>query len=147
LRNEFDEGRADSSQFPPDGLGNKGAPSLQLKEFSVARHHIVEKATTIYMSTNALGDFAKCTIISRIISEDNMLQFSKTAADIWQAFIHQPQTARCLLFLLLVGYTCESLAQEYAEILEVLKDDLGLSVSLVPFRLLWPKLTVRRWVS
>jgi hypothetical protein len=128
----FDEGRGKSAQFPPDYLGQKRVPRLQPAQFSLAKHHIEEKATTICLSTNTLGDLGKCTVISRIISEDDMVEFSRKSVDIWNAFIHQPQTTRCILFLLLVGYTCESLAQKYREILEVLKDELGLNVRHVP---------------
>jgi hypothetical protein len=131
-----DEGRDPSTQFPPDFLGQKKAPNAPAKnphdgpvKFSAAKHHVEDRATTIVMTSNNLGDFTKCTIISRIIDEECMVQFSKTAVEIWNAFVHQPQTTRCLVFLLLLGLTCESLAKKYEDIHDVLNNELGLSVS------------------
>lgn len=47
---------------------------------------------------------------------------------ILQLFIYKPSTGRCLIFLFLLGYICESLADEYKTIVgNVDKIILGVS--------------------
>lgn len=133
------EGRTHSTQFPPDYLGQKKAPRVhgattpahhhpEPQAFLRAQHHVEDRATTIVVSSNGLGDFAKCTVISRVISDEEMRSFGRSAEEIRRAFVQQPQTTRCLVFLLLLGLTCDNLAKKYDGILEVLNKELGLSV-------------------
>jgi len=43
------------------------------------------------------------------------------ARKLWQIFIHQPQTGRCLVFLLILGKLCQLIHDEYKEAIKYLK--------------------------
>ncbi|PVH73146.1 hypothetical protein DL98DRAFT_659605 [Cadophora sp. DSE1049] len=77
--------------------------------------HILLNASSIVLSTNEFGDFSKCSIISKLITQTTLLQLEKEVPKLWQRFIHQPQTGRCLVFLLLLGQLCQAIAQEHHE--------------------------------
>ena len=85
--------------------------------------------SSIILSTNAFGDFSKCTIVSELIDDKKMGHIVIAARKLWQKFIHQPQTARCLVFLLILGEICQKLARDYKEAIKVLKSVLKLDVS------------------
>ncbi|KAH6715015.1 hypothetical protein BKA61DRAFT_672983 [Leptodontidium sp. MPI-SDFR-AT-0119] len=72
-------------------------------------------ASSIVLSTNKFGDFSKCSIISEMITEETLQQLEKEVPILWQRFIHQPQTGRCLVFLLLLGRLCQAIALEHQE--------------------------------
>lgn len=70
-------------------------------------------SSSIVLSTNAFGDFGQCSVISDIVRPDKAVRACEIAQEIWQKFIHQPQSARCLIYLVLLGYNCEAAAEEY----------------------------------
>jgi hypothetical protein len=72
-------------------------------------------ASSVVLSTNAFGDFSKCTIVSENLAHEDSVQFAETARNLWLYFVHQPQTARCLVFLLGVGMMCKMLEKHYKE--------------------------------
>jgi hypothetical protein len=74
------------------------------------------------MTSNNLGDFIKCTVVSRMLPEVSMFKFASAAAEIWTMFSNQSQTGRCLAFLHLVGLVCEAASVDYEKILGVLED-------------------------
>ncbi|KAF7506295.1 hypothetical protein GJ744_011868 [Endocarpon pusillum] len=76
--------------------------------------------SSIILSTNVFGDFSKCTIISEDISEDNLVTLVDASRTVWQKFIHQPQTARCLVFLLALGMMCSKLHCQYTNAIDQL---------------------------
>ncbi|KAK0101193.1 hypothetical protein ONS96_006414 [Cadophora gregata f. sp. sojae] len=82
--------------------------------------HILLNASSIVLSTNEFGDFSKCSIISELITEATLLQLEKDVPKLWQRFIHQPQTGRCLVFLLLLGRLCQAIADEHQEAIDYL---------------------------
>ncbi|KXX80757.1 hypothetical protein MMYC01_203952 [Madurella mycetomatis] len=67
------------------------------------------------MSTTAFGDFSKTTIITKILSGSKLRRAGEEAQRIWRVFVHQPQTARCLVYLLLLGLFCQEIAQQYSK--------------------------------
>ena len=69
--------------------------------------------SSVVLSTNAFGDFSKCTIISETIDDAKLEDFVSLSNEIWQIFIHQPQTARCLVFLHALGMQCATLFEQY----------------------------------
>ena len=94
--------------------------------------------SSMVISTNAFGDFSKLTVISDLlgrqkgmvttaydrhsnVDRDSMHYLVKRARDIWQKFIHQPQTARCLVFLLVLGGICEQIRLHYRMVLDEIK--------------------------
>jgi hypothetical protein len=85
--------------------------------------------SSIVLSTNPFGDFSKCTIISELIDEKEMKDIVEKARILWQKFIHQPQTGRCLVFLLVVGKLCQEVTKTYEEAINKLTSILELDVS------------------
>ncbi|PVH70672.1 hypothetical protein DL98DRAFT_618564 [Cadophora sp. DSE1049] len=99
-----------------------------LGEFQQAIHDREDKfpgqirfsSSSIVLSTNNFGDFSKCSIISELISEATLKQLEKELPILWQRFIHQPQTGRYLVFLLILGYLCHAIALELQEAVDFL---------------------------
>jgi len=54
--------------------------------------------------------------------------YAEEIKDILQMFIHQQYTGRVLVFLLLLGYLCESLSKECEKFTEELDDIMGMDV-------------------
>lgn len=86
------------------------------------------EVSSIVLSTNSFGDFSKCTVVSEFMDENKMLEITKDARKLWQKFIHQPQTARCLVFFLLLGKMCETITGNYEQAIETLSSILTLDV-------------------
>ncbi|KAI8634080.1 hypothetical protein F5Y19DRAFT_487609 [Xylariaceae sp. FL1651] len=80
--------------------------------------------SSIVLSTNAFGDFSKCTIISEANDNEteekreNHIELGELSNEIWQVFMHQPQTARCLVFLHMLGIHCTRLSKQYSNTIE-----------------------------
>ena len=87
-------------------------------------------ASSIVLSTNEFGDFSKCSIISEIFKDETLLQVEKDVPVLWQRFIHQAQTGRCLVFLLLLGRLCQAIAQEHQEAINYLTSVMNIEVRL-----------------
>ncbi|KAI1128833.1 hypothetical protein F5Y10DRAFT_291616 [Nemania abortiva] len=81
--------------------------------------------SSIVLSTNAFGDFSRCSVISeaninkvddkdaKAKQQDEEVEVAEISNEIWQVFVHQPQTARCLVFLHVLGMLCTKLCQQY----------------------------------
>jgi hypothetical protein len=92
----------------------------------------VLEVSSIVISTNAFGDFSQCTIISELIDDGKMREEGGVvdeAHKLWQKFIHQPQTARCLVFCLVLGKMCQKITENYGEAVGKLTPILKLDVS------------------
>ncbi|GAP93397.1 putative magnesium transport protein [Rosellinia necatrix] len=76
------------------------------------------KVSSIILSANDFGDFSKCTVISDILPPSAMELLGTDLKDLWQTFVHQPQTARCLAFLLILGVLCEEITKGYDEAID-----------------------------
>jgi hypothetical protein len=87
------------------------------------------EVSSIILSTNSFGDFSKCTVVSEFMDHEKMKGISEDARKLWQKFIHQPQTARCLVFFLLLGKMCETITRNYEQAIETLSSILTLDVS------------------
>jgi hypothetical protein len=85
--------------------------------------------SSIVISTNEFGDFSKCTIVTELIDNKKMGYIVKDARKLWQKFIHQPQTARCLVFFLLLGIMCQKITDQYKKAIEELISVLKHNVS------------------
>jgi hypothetical protein len=84
--------------------------------------------SSLIVSTNAFGDFSKLTLISETIDDSRLPSFAIDCQNLWQKFVNQPQTARCLLFLLALGVMCERLAGQYEVAIEAYSKILNLDV-------------------
>jgi hypothetical protein len=87
------------------------------------------EVASIIISTNAFGDFSKCTVISKLIEEEDMKVIVNEARKLWQKFIHQPQTARCLVFFLVLSKMCQQITKKYEKAIYVLDSIWILDVS------------------
>ncbi|KAI1772246.1 hypothetical protein F4818DRAFT_180300 [Hypoxylon cercidicola] len=76
------------------------------------------EVSSIVLSTNGFGDFSQCTIISELLDGKGQKILSQQCKEIWERFIHQPQTARCLVFLAILGLLCQRMADQYREAME-----------------------------
>lgn len=85
--------------------------------------------SSIVISTNAFGDFSKSTIVSELLTEETVRNIVEEARKLWQKFIHQPQTARCLVFFLILGKMCQKITENYTEAIHELTSILELNVS------------------
>ncbi|KAJ8133220.1 hypothetical protein O1611_g403 [Lasiodiplodia mahajangana] len=87
------------------------------------QHCVSFFVSSAVLSTNAFGDFSRCTIISKASNnefdnkkaklEQKEVEVAEISNEIWQIFVHQPQTARCLVFLHVLGMLCIKLRQQY----------------------------------
>lgn len=87
------------------------------------------EVSSIILSTNAFGDFSQCTVVSEFMDHKKMMDISAEARKLWQKFIHQPQTARCLVFFLLLGKMCEEITGHYEKAIKTLSSIMKLDVS------------------
>lgn len=83
---------------------------------------------SLVISTNDFGDFSKCTILSETVDNSQMKKLVQDSHNIWQKFVHQPQTGRCLVFLLALGVMCKKIAEQYANAIKAFASLLNLDV-------------------
>jgi hypothetical protein len=107
----------------------KKKKKLGLEKLSLEKLSFELDVSSIVISTNAFGDFSKCTVVSKLVGNDDMMGIVQSARKLWQKFIHQPQTARCLVFFLVLGKICQHITQNYKEAVELLTSILELNVS------------------
>ncbi|PVH93772.1 hypothetical protein DM02DRAFT_676624 [Periconia macrospinosa] len=84
------------------------------------------RVSSFVLATNPFGDFSKCTIISEEIDGKELREIARKAQRVWRAFVHQPQTARCLVFLLVLGKLAIDMIEEYSYAAKILRSILGL---------------------
>jgi hypothetical protein len=85
--------------------------------------------SSVVLSTNPFGDFSKCTVITELLDDKDMEKLAADSRLVWLKFVHQPQTGRCLVFLLLLGRFCRKITQKYDDSIQKLASILKLDVS------------------
>jgi hypothetical protein len=103
-------------------LANKGVEN----DLTLTRY--VPQLSSIVLTTNEFGDFSKSTVISELTGKDILHKIGEQARILWLRFVHQPQTARCLVFFLLLGELCLQVAKQYKEAIELISSILNLDV-------------------
>ncbi len=94
-------------------------PPIHLKDVWIEVNGISEdlafelEMSSAILSTNAFGDFSKCTIVSELLDEIQTKRLVENSRQLWQQFIHQPQTARCLVFFQLLGQLCRQIRPDF----------------------------------
>lgn len=73
------------------------------------------KVSSIGMSTNELGDFSKCSIVTDLIRPDAIEGLAEEAQEIWDAFTYQPQTGRFLVFSMVLQLLCQGMVSRYED--------------------------------
>ncbi|KAK4102631.1 hypothetical protein N658DRAFT_495343 [Parathielavia hyrcaniae] len=89
------------------------------------------QVSSVGISTNGFGDFSKCSVVTDLIHEEDLIALGDTMQGIWDSFIHQPQTGRFLVFAIILGRLCESMTREYRQIIKRLFKDLDLDKMFV----------------
>jgi hypothetical protein len=124
--------------FPPSGdcillphhfkeLADKTLAEKNVENGLTLRRY-VPQLSSIVLTTNEFGDFSKSTVISELIDKDILHSIGEQARVLWLRFVHQPQTARCLVFFLLLGELCLQVAKQYKDAIEVISSILNLDV-------------------
>lgn len=90
------------------------------------------EVSSIVLSTNNFGDFSQCTIISELLDHGSQKLLGEQCKDLWEKFIHQPQAARCLVFLTILGQLCQHMADDYRNAMDYLIQTLKIEVSKRP---------------
>ncbi|GAB1319395.1 hypothetical protein MFIFM68171_09605 [Madurella fahalii] len=85
---------------------------------------IFQRLSTVTMSTNFSGDFSKCTIISNLLEDSHVSETANRIRGLWQQFVHRPQTARCLAFLLILRELSKAIRQEYDRSIEEINNNI-----------------------
>jgi len=129
------EKRDDLSDTSPEDCHDFRLP-LNLKQVWEQKKGVGEdiifkpEVSSIILSTNSFGDFSKCTVVSGIFPDkrrdEEMESIVQDARKLWQKFIHQPQTARCLVFFLVLGKFCHEITDHYEKAIEKLSSILKL---------------------
>ena len=76
------------------------------------------KVSSIGMSTNEFGDFSKCSIVTDLIPPHAIETLGGEAQEIWDAFTHQPQTGRFLVFSLVLQLLCQGMVSRYKDAID-----------------------------
>ncbi|KAI3318914.1 hypothetical protein HD806DRAFT_510372 [Xylariaceae sp. AK1471] len=131
----------DDQIFLPKGLEmafSRLNPDASVRE-KKAPMKVLLKVSSIIMSTNDFGDFSKCTIISDIFPPSAMKLLGDDLREMWQEFVHQPQTARCLAFLHILGALCDEITEGYDEAIDWFVNLLKLDGSFIRDENRWIK--------
>lgn len=104
---------------------NKQAYDNELREPRI----IVPQVSSIVLSTNTFGDFSQCSLFSELIPKEELDLLCDEIDTLWDQFVHQPQTGRCLYFLLVLGLLCQRIADESKNAMDHFVSIINLEVS------------------
>jgi hypothetical protein len=130
LLDSFNEGRR-HAQFPPKSFQRensffRGKKQNHDGDSNRNLYTVQENAASLVISTNIMGEFSKCTVISRLIPENMYPGLVEKANTIRAVFISLPSRAKCLTFVLFLGAICNGMAIQYENILRELTKTIGL---------------------
>ncbi|KAI0113423.1 hypothetical protein F4814DRAFT_460539 [Daldinia grandis] len=86
--------------------------------------------SSIVLSTNKFGDFSQCTIISERPGPKPG-DIDKQCRALWEKFIHQPQSARCLVFLAILGLLCQQMEGDYRKAMNYFTQTLEIDKKVI----------------
>jgi len=136
----FPEALKDSQEVGDANVPVPAAETTEPKKFKLT-------VSSLVISTNSFGDFSKLTLMSETIDDSRLVSFATDCQTLWQKFVNQPQTARCLIFLLALGVMCERLAVQYNAAIEASSNILKLDVNGSPHEDLTESGNVQRLTS
>lgn len=97
--------------FPPDNIAELGV-GIDTK------YMVEERSSSIIFTGHPSGRLWVCSIISPTVKWNYLESLiSNYTQPLLTNFVHQPSTARCLVFLMFLGHLCETLADEYEKLL------------------------------
>ena len=127
------EERDNDRDFPPLSVRDDRPGSAFLLWWNIHElNKIHELSLSLAITGDAMGRSWTCSIICELFSEEDMIQYANEASRILQMFIHQQDAARCLVFLMFLGYMCLALAKECDRFMYELDGVMRLDVSLFP---------------
>jgi hypothetical protein len=128
------------TDFPPKSVSDKRNKTLAQDGRKHQLSTIRELSMSLVITGDRMGRCWTCSIISELTDEQELVKYADEIKDIMQMFIHQQYTGRALVFLLLLGYLCESLSKECENFTNELDDIMGMDVSILkPYRYRDPK--------
>ena len=71
------------------------------------------QASSLMLATNEFGDFSKCCIVSECLNAQKLEDVGHEIRRLRHRFVHQPQTGRWLVFLLLLGRLSQYIVEQY----------------------------------
>lgn len=133
----FNEEQHPEIMFPP---ANVPQNKIKKKQMAVAKakssdkkepqtKHLRERSSTIAITSDTVGTFWTCSVLTSSISVEAMSAFAEDLVTPLGTFLHQRSTGRQLIFLSLLGHLCENVAKGYDEILRKVDDAVGNTVS------------------
>lgn len=103
--------------FPPQSVADERSGKIHDLRLSLA------------ITGDSRGRSWTCSMVCELFSETQAASYALEAAETLQMFIHEQDTGRALVFMLLLGYMCEALARECDIFIKELDEITGRSVS------------------
>jgi hypothetical protein len=94
---------------------------------------IRQLSMSLVITGDTMGRYWTCCMVSDLLDEPAVAKYVEEINGILQMFIHQQYTGRTLVFMLLLGYFCESLSRECENFMGELDKIMGMDVSLLNF--------------
>jgi hypothetical protein len=95
---------------------------------------VEERSSCLVITGDEKGRFWTCSVWSSLLDEGFMATHMTKVSEIMKLFVHQLAVSRSMVFIFLLGHTCEKLADEYKFFLGELEKlvKLGVSTLLEP---------------
>lgn len=124
------EEREKDRDFPPPSVPDDRRGSDFLLWWNIHElNKIHQLSLSLAITGDAMGRGWTCSVICELFSEEEMMRYTEEASRILQMFIHQQDSARCLVFLMFLGYMCLALAKECDSFMYELDGVMRLDVS------------------
>lgn len=107
----------EKDDFPPQSVAEERSGKIHDLRLSLA------------ITGDSRGRSWTCSMVCELFSEAQASDYALEAAETLQMFIHEQDTGRALVFMLLLGYMCEALAGECNKFIKELDRITGRSVS------------------
>lgn len=131
----FDEARGEKAWFPPSGVvGVRRSIFRKMLWFWPTQDRgsnnldIGETASTLVITGDDKGFSWTCSVISSILEESTVAQCAEDTTDLLEMFKHQQYSGRTLVFIMFLGYICESLAHKNEQFLHTLDKVMDMDV-------------------
>ncbi|KAK4443437.1 hypothetical protein QBC34DRAFT_443388 [Podospora aff. communis PSN243] len=117
----------EKDDFPPQSVADE------------RRGKIHDLRLSLVMTGDSRGRSWTCSMVCELFSEAQAATYALEAAETLQMFIHEQDTGRALVFMLLLGYMCEALAGECDVFIKELDQITGRSAKVLLEGMEWQK--------